>query len=181
MLSKPSLFQSSLPAAAMWLHKWNIRWILLEHIYNVSIVFYENTNEKGKGCFHILGIRPSSYLLTLLWMLLYLPGVVKTFDPAVILVARLRRVPYSWLLDHSSISRARSTGKGCESCLVCAFLQGMRWIQWILIRNCQLVLHRWCCVWELFLTLYTTLQGLRKPCHKSELVPKMHPHLVDQP
>jgi len=30
-------------------------------------------------------------------------------------------VLYSWLLDHSSISRARITGKGCESSLVWAF------------------------------------------------------------
>ncbi|CAL9014832.1 unnamed protein product, partial [Prunus brigantina] len=30
-------------------------------------------------------------------------------------------------------------------------------------------------------TLYTTLLGLTKLCHRSELVPKMHPHLVDQP
>ena len=35
-------------------------------------------------------------------------------------------VLYSWLLDHSSISRARITGKGCESSLVCAFLQHVK-------------------------------------------------------
>ena len=36
------------------------------------------------------------------------------------------RVLYSWLLDHSSISLARITGKGCESSLVCAFLQHVK-------------------------------------------------------
>jgi hypothetical protein len=37
-------------------------------------------------------------------------------------------VLYSWLLDHSSISRARITGRGCESSLVWAFLQCVkRW------------------------------------------------------
>lgn len=92
-------------------------------------------------------------------------------------VTRLRRDWYSLLLDHSSISRARRTGRGCESCLVWAFLNVNEHIRESIYSKLTSKVQSI----TTSLALCTTQQGLKKPCHKSELGPRKHPHLIDPP
>jgi hypothetical protein len=90
-------------------------------------------------------------------------------------------VLYSWLLDHSSISRARITGRGCESSLVCAFLQHVKRLR----KKCHTTnvisttLISPIMVQEItVLTGCTTQLGSMQLCRRNELAPRRHPRLA---
>lgn len=87
--------------------------------------------------------------------------------------ARFRSLLYSWLLDHSSISRARRTGNGCDSCRVWAFLKKEN----LLFKNISEV---GCRISRESLTLYTNPLGSMMPCRKNELALERHPRWVDR-
>lgn len=130
-------------------------------------------------------------------------------------IACFSRYLYSWPLDHSSISRARRTGKGWDNCLVWAFLGPHKWTLKLNFNkkpHKMIYMAREAVKSQLFgadfmdpfpplskvgviskyyklinvtlkhmtQTWCTNQWGWKKPCHMSELAPRMHLHLAGQ-